>query len=327
MNEPSQRPQSGTRIPPIVLAPLQGVTTATFRRVLARHFGGFDRAMAPFIPTMTGGRTRGRHFRDILPEANRGGIPLIPQLLGRDGDDFRETANRIRDEFGYDEVNWNLGCPSPTVTARGRGAGMLRDPGRVAAFLDAACTGLRCRLSIKMRLGMDRDDEALALVDCLNAHPIAEITIHPRTGRQQYEGQADVERFADLKARLMHPVAYNGDVGSTEVAVGICTRFGDLSSLMIGRAAIANPWLAAAIRAGRPEPDAWGPDAQARFHDDLYEAYRATLDGGPGPVLARMKELWAYWAADFPDIRRVLKARDFAGYEAAVARVFGRDGA
>lgn len=325
MNEASPQPASDIRVPPIVLAPLQGVTTATFRRVFRRHFGGFDRAMAPFLPTMSGGRVRGRQFRDILPEANRGALPLIPQLIGRDGHDFRETANRIHDEFGYEEVNWNLGCPSPTVTARGRGAGMLRDPLRVEAFLAAACAGLRCRLSIKMRLGMDRDDEALALVDCLNRHPIAEITIHPRTGRQQYAGTADIERFDGLKARLVHPVAFNGDIDTTDGALGICARFDDLSSLMIGRAAIANPWLVGAIRTGLPERAAWCPDALARFHDDLYDAYRVDLEGGPGPVLARMKELWAYWAPAFPDMRRVLKSRDFAGYEVAVARVFGRD--
>lgn len=321
MADAARNPPAGPRIPPLVLAPLQGVTTAVFRRVFAGHFGGFDRAMAPFIATPHGRLPPLRRFRDILPENNRGAPPLVPQLLGKDGDDFRALANAIHDELGHSEVNWNLGCPSPTVTARGRGAGMLPHPDRVRAFLDAACAGLRCRLSVKLRLGMQRDDEALALADVLNAYPIVEVTIHPRTARQQYQGHADVARFADLKALLAHPVAYNGDVDTTAFARDVCARFPDLSSLMVGRGALANPWLPAAIRAGRPERDAWHLPVLAAFHDDLFDAYRLALEGGAGPVLGRMKELWGYWAPAFPDARRVLKARTLAEYRDQADRV------
>lgn len=316
----AQAPQF--RIPPIVLAPLLGVTTSTFRRVFRRHFGGVQRAMSPFIPVPHGKPPPWRHFKDILPKANRDSLPLIPQLIGRDGEDFRQAANAIHDELGYEEVNWNLGCPAPTVTARGRGAGMLATPDRIEAFLATAFTGLRCRLSIKMRLGLERDDEALALVDCLNRHPIAEVTIHPRTGRQQYTGHANVERFEQLKGLLVHPVAYNGDIDGTARAQAICARFPDLSSLMLGRALITNPWLPAAICNGRPEREDWHADALARFHDDLVDAYRQELDGGDGPVLAKMKELWGYWAADFPDARRVLKSLTLAEYRDRTAHAF-----
>lgn len=312
------------RIPPIVLAPLQGVTTAVFRRVYRRHFSGVDRAMGPFIPTTHGKRPPLKYFRDLLPQNNRDSLPLIPQLLGKDGHDFRELANAIHDDLGYEEVNWNLGCPAPTVTSRGRGAGLLMDPDRVGSFLEAACAGLRCRLSVKMRLGMERDDEYLALIDRLQRFPIVEVTIHPRTGRQQYEGRADLERFADFKSRLTLPVAYNGDIDTTARGREVCARFPDLSSLMIGRGVVANPWLPAAIRDGRPEREGFALPALARFHDDLYEGYRSALEGGAGPVLGRMKEVWTYWAATVPDVRRVLKSRDLPEYEANVDRALGR---
>ncbi len=320
MDDPTHGP-CGLRIPPIVLAPLQGVTTATFRRVYRRHFGGIARAMAPFVTTTHGRLPHRRHFADLLPENNRDSLPLVPQLLGKDGRDFREIANFLHDELGYGEVNWNLGCPSGTVTTRGRGAGMLRDPVAIDAFLDAACDGLRCRLSVKMRLGMEREDESLALVETLNRHPIVEITLHPRTGRQQYAGRADVEAFARLKALLAHPVAYNGDVVMPDPARDLCARFPDLSSLVIGRGAIARPWLPAAILDGSSPGDEAMRPALARFHEDLYEAYRCELQGGPGPVLARMKEVWAYWTALGPDTRRVLKSRTLPEYEANVARL------
>jgi tRNA-dihydrouridine synthase B len=308
-------------VPPLVLAPLQGVTTAIYRRVFRHHFGGLDRALAPFLTTTHGRPPVARYFRDLLPANNRDSLPLVPQLLGRDGADFREMANRLHDELGFDEVNWNIGCPSPTVTARGRGAGMLPHPDRVDAFLAAACQGLRCRLSVKMRLGLVRDDECLALAEVLNRHPVAEVTVHPRTGRQQYGGRADVERFAAMKALLRHPVAYNGDVVSTAGALDLCRRFPDLSSLMIGRGALANPWLPAAVRGGWPEERDASRVALARFHDDLYDAYRVAMEGGPGPVLAKMKEVWAFWGHLGPDVRRVLKARSLPDYEEAVRRV------
>jgi tRNA-dihydrouridine synthase len=276
--------------------------------------------MAPFLAATRGKAPSLRYFRDLDPANNRDSLPLIPQLLGRDGGDFREVANRIHDALGYDEVNWNAGCPAPTVTTRGRGCGILPFPDRVDAFLEAACTGLRCRLSVKIRLGLARDDEYLALVEVLNRYPIREVTIHPRTGRQLYGGRADVERFADFKARLRHPVAYNGDLETTAGARAICARFPDLSSLMIGRGLIANPWLPAAIRAGTPERDAFDRRGLARFHDDLYAAYRDGLEGGPGPVLAKMKELWGYWGGLGGGVKRVLKSRSFVDFEEAAAR-------
>ena len=271
--------------------------------------------MAPFIPTTHGRLPSLKYFKDIHPENNLCSLPIIPQLLGKDGHDFRETANFIHDELGYQEINWNIGCPAPTVTSRGRGAGMLRYPDRVASFLEAAFTGLRCRLSIKMRLGSDRDDDYLELVDSLRQYPIAEITIHPRTGRQQYEGQADIERFADLKARLGHPVAYNGDIRTAAQGSEICARFSDLSSLMIGRGAVTNPWLPAAIAGGQPELEEFNLPTLARFHDDLYESYRTTMEGGAGPILGKMKEVWGYWAAWAPDVKGILKSRNLGEYE------------
>jgi tRNA-dihydrouridine synthase len=302
---------------------MQGVTTALFRSVFARHFGGIDRALSPFIPAVHGKLPPRRYFRDILPENNAGSIPLVPQLIGKDGAEFRETANRIADDLGYEEVNWNIGCPSPTVTTRGRGSGILPHPDRLDAFLDAACSGLRCRLSVKMRLGLERDDEWEALVDVLHRYPLCEVTMHPRTGRQQYGGRADVERFAAFYGRMRLPVAYNGDVRTTAFALDLCARFPGLSSLMIGRGLFVNPWLPSAVRGGWDERRDFDLAALRRFHDDLYRTYREAMEGGPGPVLAKMKELWALWGDASPGVKRVLKTRGFEDYEACVAAAFG----
>jgi tRNA-dihydrouridine synthase len=315
----------------LILAPLLGVTGQVFRRVFSRRFGGFDQALAPFIAVTHGKQPPRSHFKDIDPVNNVGSLPLIPQLIGKDGQDFNETARRIHGEFGYAEVNWNIGCPAGTVTSRQRGAGMLPHPELIDAFLEAACRDLPCRLSVKMRLGMERPDEYLALVPVLNRYPIGEITIHPRTGRQQYSGQADVERFADLKSRLTHPVVYNGDLRSAARAAAIAGRFPDLSGIMIGRGSVINPWLTQAIREGRDERELFSLAGLRTFHDELLEAYIAAIQGGNLPVLGKMKEIWTYWEDHFPDgerpVRNILKSARLDEYRRNVERAFALGGA
>lgn len=310
--------------PRLILAPLLGVTTAVFRRVFQQHFSGFDQAMGPFIAVTHGKLPPIKYFKDIWPQNNQTSIPLIPQLIGKDGHDFREMANRIQAEFGYNEINWNIGCPSPTVTSRVRGAGMLAHPDMIRDFLDAACLGLKCQLSIKMRLGMERPDEYLHLVEILNRYPICEITIHPRTGRQLYTGNADVERFADLQSRLSSPIVYNGDIRTSEHGLMIGQRFPQLSGLMIGRGAISNPLLPSLFQSGeitQKVPDLIRLQA---FHDDLYQSYSESMEGGAGPILGKMKEIWTYWSAALGDsaVRHILKSKSLIEYELNVSRAF-----
>ena len=310
----------------LILAPLLGVTGWHYRRVFTRRFGGFDQAMAPFIAVTHGKQPPSSHFRDISPEHNQASLPLIPQLIGKDGLDFQQTACRLHQEFGYDEVNWNIGCPAGTVTSRLRGAGMLAHPDMIDHFLDQACRDLPCRLSIKMRLGMERPDEFLALVPILNRYPIAEITIHPRTGRQQYTGRADVERFAELKGLLRHPVIYNGDIRRTAQAQAISQRFPDISGLMIGRGSVINPWLPQAIRTGVDETSLFSFDGLRAFHDELLSGYLEQLQGGILPVLGKMKEIWCYWEEHFPEderrVRSILKSNNLDEYRTMVDRAF-----
>jgi tRNA-dihydrouridine synthase B len=184
----------------LVLAPLMGITGATFRRLYNRHFPGFTSALAPFVTTTSGNPAARSHFRDILPENNENSLPLVPQLIGRSGEDFACAAERLSSEFGFAEVNWNIGCPSGTVTAKKRGAGLLPHPDLIDAFLDHVCRTISCRLSIKMRLGLNDPLEYRALVPILNRYPIAEITMHPRTGSQMYDGSVNMEAFADFYA-------------------------------------------------------------------------------------------------------------------------------
>ena len=304
----------------LILAPLLGVTGTTFRSIFHNRFTGFTAALAPFITTTHGNPASRSHFKDILPENNRDSMPVIPQLIGKDGHDFVTAANRIHDDFGYTEVNWNIGCPAPTVAARMRGAGILSHPEVIDAFLDTVCGAIKPKLSVKMRLGMESPDEYQRLIPILNAYPIAEITVHPRTGVQLYDGHADVEHFAHLFAALKSPVMYNGDITTTDFARKILARFPTVSGLMIGRGAIANPFLPQAILDDVSEVKLFDARKLKNLHDELYAVNREGLSGGPTPLLGRMKELWKYWAVHLETervLRNILKAKTIDEYRSA----------
>ena len=107
-------------------APMEGITGAVFRRTHHEFFPGIDKYFMPFITPTTQEKLTPRQKRDVLPEYNEG-VPAVPQLLTRTAADFIWAANTLA-SLGYAEVNLNLGCPSGTVTAKGKGAGFLAHP-------------------------------------------------------------------------------------------------------------------------------------------------------------------------------------------------------
>jgi tRNA-dihydrouridine synthase len=150
----------------LYLAPLRGFTEFIYRNAFVRHFGGFDVAVAPFIPTMTAARFKKTHLKDVLPENNHA-MSIIPQIIGNNPEDFIPLAKRLFD-LGYETVNWNLGCPFPMVAKKQRGSGLLPHPQKIEAFLEATLPAIPNRLSVKVRLGRKKTDEILTLLPIFN---------------------------------------------------------------------------------------------------------------------------------------------------------------
>ena len=314
-------------LPRLILAPLLGVTTASFRTIVAQSFPGFSDALAPFITTTKGNPAALSHFRDVHPDRNRGGLPLIPQLIGKDGHDFITAANRLHTEFGYAHINWNIGCPAPTVTAKARGAGLLPHPDLIDAFLDTVFSHTQnYAVSLKMRLGYASTKESEALIPILNRYPLCEVTVHARTAAQQYSGMVNLDAFKILYNGLTVPLIYNGDITSTGFARSILEQFPRLAGLMIGRGAIADPTLPGRINGALPDTGALSPDDLERFHNTLFSTYQSLMEGGPTPILGRMKELWRYfsihWGHDNRCIKKVLKASTIADFQSAADYAF-----
>ncbi|KWW30065.1 MAG: hypothetical protein AUK63_1111 [bacterium P3] len=235
---------------------MQGLTEVLFRRCYEHCFpNAVERAVSPFL-SLTHGRLSNAwdKIEDVLPERNTGSIPVVPQILGREPDLFLQLACRLG-EMGYSEVNWNIGCPMRRVAGKRRGSGILPYPDLVRGLLETIVPRLDgMSLSVKMRLGYGQPDEIFALIPILNDYPLASVTIHPRTGRQQYGGQCDLERFGRAAALLRHPVVYNGDIRTVADYRDIWRRFPTIADIMIGRGILYDPLLPLRLHGETPEP-------------------------------------------------------------------------
>jgi tRNA-dihydrouridine synthase len=287
----------------LYMAPMKGFTDCVFRQVYAEHFTGFDAAISPFIASKRDCPVRRRHVRDVWPE-NNNGLTVVPQILSKVASDFTALANYLYD-MGYDTVNWNLGCPSPMVASKKRGAGLLPHTDRIDAFLEDALTAMKGRLSLKLRLGWETSAEILRLLPVLERYPLKEVIIHPRTGRQAYKGGVDLDAFEACLSETRLPVVYNGDICTLEDFEQISGRFTNVSQWMVGRGFLADPFLPQIIKNGQDGIEGRRRKLQ-QFHQDLFQAYAARLKG-PSHLLKKMKGLWRYLALSFEPFDKTLK--------------------
>jgi len=307
----------------LILAPIRGITDAVYRDAWARCFGGLERAVAPFIQLRQGQPLRPGELRQVAPENNRL-LPAIPQILTRHAPTFAAALRELQSS-GHSEVNWNLGCPHPTVAGRGRGAGLLPHPERIDAIFGQALSNSSVRLSVKMRLGYRAPDEFAAVIEVLNRYPLAQVALHARTATQMYEGPVDVARAGLASVQCRHPFVYNGDIVTPGGFADLRRQLPRVSVWMVGRGALACPFLPGLLK-GAPWPS---PEVRRQrlrqFHDLLFEGYGHWLSG-PGHRLDKMREQWVYLARSFAPCREVLgrirSSGDLAEYAQAVDWAF-----
>lgn len=287
--------------PVFILAPLRGVTDLAFRQAYAAHFSGLDQAVAPFIATVAGERVKPELLRSIAPARQPQGLPLIPQIIGKDPAQLRVMVRAMR-ELGYRDVDLNAGCPWPFVAKKGRGAGLLRDEDTLAEMLAVGCEELGPgHFSVKVRLGLDSPTLLQRRLPLICSFPLRELCVHPRTAKQMYTGAVDVEAFARVEAACTLPLVYNGDVRTVADFTALSVRFPRVRRWMIGRGLVANPFLVESLRAGRDTRD------RARFlawHDTLLERIAADAPGEHA-LVGHLKELWTYLAPTFSDGQRL----------------------
>ena len=281
-------------------APLEGITTALFRRLHREYFPGVDRYYTPFLSPTSDRRFTPKEQREFFPEFNEG-VPTVPQILTKNADDFLWAAKELH-SMGYDEVNLNLGCPSGTVTAKGKGAGMLADPQALDTFLDRIYSKAPCKISVKTRLGMETPDEFYEILEIYKRYPLSELIIHPRVRKDFYRHCVRTEAFCKAYGKTTHPISYNGSIITPQDYADCGSRYPNLHAVMIGQGLVSDPFLAAKIKFGA----AADVSLLKEFHDRLFDGYAAQFQS-PNNAAKRMKELWFYLSCCFEDSTQLLK--------------------
>ncbi len=262
------------------MAPLEAVTTYVYRNAHAAVYGPLDKYFIPFLEPHEKRDFKKRELKEILPEHNQG-IYAVPQILTNRAEGFIRLAKALG-ELGYRELNLNLGCPSRTVTSKGKGAGFLAYPEELDRFLDQIFQKTDQEISIKTRLGKENPEEFGALLAIYNRYPLKELIIHPRVQADFYQNTPRWEVYRMACEESRNPLCYNGDLFVKEDVEAFQSAFPETERIMLGRGLIMDPGLAG----GESTPEQF-----REFHERVYQGYRA-WDLGDQNVLFKMKELW-----------------------------------
>ena len=281
----------------IYFAPMEGMTSPLLRRTHAAAFGGCDKYYSPFISTNEAISMNNKELEDVDHDQNTG-LNLIPQIISNSAYQSAQYIKLLSEKYGYEEVNINLGCPSGTVVAKGKGSGMLRDPDAMDAYLGElkeeldklSDEGVKIPgVSIKTRIGFYDPGEHIRITQILKAHPAYQVTVHPRTRKQMYGGEVNLDAFAHMYDELKSAgmgIVYNGDIRRPEDCERITERFPDLDAVMIGRGLLADPSLARRIKGGEKA----SAQEYSDYMEKILDGYIVKI-GVENFILAKMKDL------------------------------------
>ena len=284
------------------MAPLESVTTWIYRKAHAKIYGRLDKYFIPFLEPHEKRDFKTRELQEILPEHNEN-IYAVPQILTNRSEGFIKLAKALKD-WGYEEVNLNLGCPSKTVVTKGKGSGFLAKPEELERFLTEIFDALsgEIKISVKTRIGKEDPEEFPALLELFNKYPMEELIIHPRVQKDGYGNVPRLELYELAEKQSVNPLCYNGDLYTREQIRNFAERFPGTERLMFGRGFLRDPGLL--YNEGKDPKDIF--EKFWAFHDLVYEGYQER-NMGDRNVLFKMKELWSYQVYQFSEPERLFK--------------------
>ncbi len=307
----------------IYQAPLQGFTDFSFRKVISESFGGIDKYFIPYLSFGKWREIKKSQLREVFPE-NNSDLPVVPQVLFSDVAEIYDLISILID-YGYPEINLNLGCPYPMATNKGRGAAWLEKPNDLNKILQELFDrGFPAKFSVKMRAGLTNDQDFRSIIETLNQFPLEEVIFHPRTASQMYTGKANPQLFTEAHSLLKHPMVYNGDIFSLDDLQEVQTLLPEQNNWMIGRGLLTNPALALQLK-GEVLDAKELRKKKKEFHDVLLENYSRRLQGD-SHILMKMNQFWTYFSESFENPHKAMKLVKKSGsllkYNAAVVEIF-----
>src|SRR5829696_5857716 len=233
----------------LVLAPMAGVSVQAFRRQGRRFGAGLVCSEMVSCAGLQHGNERTLGYLRISPDER----PLAVQIFGSDPEVMADAARMVEDA-GADIVDVNFGCPVRKVTKTGAGATLLADPDRACKIVSAVAEAVAVPVTVKMRRGLENGSRAcLAIGPRLVEAGAASLTLHPRSAKQMYTGEADHSLTAELVELVDVPVIASGDITSRAKAQSVLATTG-AQAVMVGRAAQGNPWALSQIMGEEGEP-------------------------------------------------------------------------
>jgi len=254
--------------PRVALAPMEGVLEVTARRLITEQ-GAWDFCVTEFV-RVSHERLPPKVFHRICPELKSdsvtpSGVPVHLQLLGSDPESMAVNAG-VAVKAGAQVLDLNFGCPAKIVNRHGGGARLLTEPNRVQAVAAAVVDALKPQgipVTAKMRLGYEDAELALDNALALEEAGVTQLVVHARTKIQGYKPPAHWEKIAALAERLAIPVLANGEIWTLE-DYQRCVAASGVRDVMLGRTALADPWLASHIKAASQ-----GEEVKATCFEDL----------------------------------------------------------
>ncbi len=285
--------------PPVVLAPMAGVTNYPYRKICSRLGAGLCVSEMVSSRGILEGH-RGTWKLVHFAESER---PRSIQIFGGDPVAMGESARRLKDELDVDHIDINFGCPVKKLVNKGMGAAVPTDPVNCRAVVRAVVKAVDpLPVTIKVRLGID--DDTLTYLD---AGRIAQeegcswITVHGRTVRQMYSGKANWELIAELNDELEIPVLGNGDIFEAEDGLERMHRAG-VPGIVIGRGCLGNPWLFRELKAlfdGEPPPAKPGVEETVAMVREHFQLLLAHYGESERAAILRMRKFGSWYATGF----------------------------
>ena len=279
-----------------VFGPMAGFTDAPCRRLMAQHGAGFT------VSEMVSSRALVYHDHKTvsLLKAEPNGVPYGVQIFGEVPQIMGEAAAAI-EEYDFDFLDINMGCPAPKIVSGGAGSKLMLDPDLCGRIVEQVVEHTSRPVTVKMRKGWDADH--VTAVECAKACEqagAALIAVHARTREQMYTPGIDPEIIARVKSAVHVPVLGNGDIHSAEDAVALVKETG-CDGVMIARAALGDPWLFERLRAalrGKTPPEL--PPLADRVDTALQQFALALEDKGEHIACLEARKHFAWYLRGVP---------------------------